>query len=123
MIRIRYVTVHRGNGFDSRPTTTALSRPRKTAQPRVQYRRPHDRRSRPAALAGCSTDLLDLQGEYQAWLDNLPDSLQESALAQQLEAIAGLILPHWRASRRHAGSGATEGPRSLPVASVLTCKP
>ena len=36
--------------------------------------------------------LLDLQGEYQAWLDNLPDSLQESATAQQLEAICTLDL-------------------------------
>ena len=36
--------------------------------------------------------LLDLQDEYQAWLDNLPDSLGESALAHQLEAICGLDL-------------------------------
>ena len=36
--------------------------------------------------------LLDLQGEYQAWLDNLPDALQESALAQKLEAICELDL-------------------------------
>ena len=36
--------------------------------------------------------LLDLQGEYQVWLDNLPDSLGESALADKLEAICGLDL-------------------------------
>ena len=36
--------------------------------------------------------LLDLQDGYQAWLDNLPDNLQESALAHQLEAICGLHL-------------------------------
>ena len=36
--------------------------------------------------------LFDLQDEYQAWLDNLPDALQESALAQKLEAIWGLDL-------------------------------
>ena len=36
--------------------------------------------------------LLDLQGEYQVWLDNLPDSLGESALADKLEAICSLDL-------------------------------
>ena len=36
--------------------------------------------------------LLDLQEEYQAWLDNLPDAFQESALAQKLEAICELDL-------------------------------
>ena len=36
--------------------------------------------------------LVDLQGEYQAWLDNLPDNLRESALADRLEAICGLDL-------------------------------
>ena len=36
--------------------------------------------------------LLDLQDEYQAWLDNLPDALQESALAHKLEAICELDL-------------------------------
>ena len=65
---------------------------RKAAQPRVQYRRPHDRRSRPQRRQDAVRTLLDLQGEYQAWLDNLPDSLQESALAQQLEAICTLDL-------------------------------
>ena len=63
---------------------------RKAAQPRVQYRRPQDRRSRPQQDAVGT--LLDLQGEYQAWLDHLPDSLQESALAQRLEAMCGLDL-------------------------------
>ena len=54
---------------------------RKAAQPRVQYRRPHDRRSRAQRWQDAVRTLLDLQNEYQAWLDNLPDSLQESALA------------------------------------------
>ena len=36
--------------------------------------------------------LLDLQDGYRAWLDHLPDNLQESALAHQLEAICGLDL-------------------------------
>ena len=36
--------------------------------------------------------LLDLQDEYQAWLDNLPDNLAESVLAHKLEAICMLDL-------------------------------
>ena len=66
---------------------------RKAAQPRVQYRRPQDRsRSRPQRWQDAVGTLLDLQGEYQAWLEHLPDSLQESALAQRLEAMCGLDL-------------------------------
>ena len=36
--------------------------------------------------------LLDLQDEYQGWLDNLPDNLLESALAHKLQAICALDL-------------------------------
>ena len=65
---------------------------REAQQPRARYRRPHDRRSRPQRWQDAVRTLLDLQDEYQAWLDNLPDPLQESALAQKLEAICGLDL-------------------------------
>ena len=36
--------------------------------------------------------LSGLQEEYQAWLDNLPASLQESALAEKLEQVCALDL-------------------------------
>jgi hypothetical protein len=36
--------------------------------------------------------LLELQDEYQGWLDNLPDNLTESVLAHKLEAICMLDL-------------------------------
>ena len=65
---------------------------RKAGQPRVHYRMMQDRRSRPQRWQDATRTLLELQGEYQAWLDNLPDGLQESALAQKLEAICGLDL-------------------------------
>ena len=65
---------------------------RKAQQPRAQYRRPHDRRSRPQRWQDAVRTLLDLQGEYQEWLDNLPDALRESAIAHKLEAICGLDL-------------------------------
>ena len=65
---------------------------RKAQQPRVPYRRPQDRRSRAQRWQDAVRTLLDLQDGYQAWLDHLPDNLQESALAHQLEAICGLDL-------------------------------
>ena len=53
---------------------------RKEQQPRVHYRRPQ--RWRDAVQT-----LVDLQAEYQEWLDSLPDSLQESPVAERLAAI------------------------------------
>ena len=65
---------------------------RKAQQPRLLDRTPQDRRSRPQRWQDAVRTLVDLQGEYQAWLDNLPDNLGESALAHRLEAICGLDL-------------------------------
>lgn len=49
-------------------------------------------RSRPQRWQEAVRTLLDLQAEYQAWLDNLPASLQESALAEKLEQVCALDL-------------------------------
>jgi hypothetical protein len=65
---------------------------RQAQQPRVQYRRPADRRSRPQRWAEAVETLRELQRVYQEWLDNLPDSLQDSALAEKLEALCELDL-------------------------------
>ena len=65
---------------------------RKAQQPRLRYRRPQDRSSRPQRWQDAVRTLLDLQDEYQAWLDNLPDNLGESALAHKLQAICALDL-------------------------------
>ena len=64
----------------------------KAQQPQLHYRRPQDRRSRPQRWQDAVRTLLDLQDEYQAWLDNLPDNLAESVLAHKLEAICMLDL-------------------------------
>ena len=61
-------------------------------QPPLRYRRPQDRRSRPQRWQDAVGTLLDLQDEYQGWLDNLPDNLLESALAHKLQAICALDL-------------------------------
>ena len=65
---------------------------RKAEQPPPQYRRLHDRRSRPQRWHDAVRTLRDLQDEYQAWLDNLPDGLRESATAHRLQAMCELDL-------------------------------
>ena len=66
----------------------------KAGQPpsRVSYRRPKDRRSKARRWSDAVQELVDLQAEYQAWLDSLPENLQSSAVAEQLEAICDLDL-------------------------------
>lgn len=63
-----------------------------TQQPRVRYVRPADRRSRPQRWADAVETLRQLQDEYQAWLENLPESLQESELAAKLQQVCELDL-------------------------------
>ena len=60
---------------------------RKEQQPRIRYRPPKDRRSRPQRWRDAVQTLVDLQAEYQDWFDNLPESLQESTTAEKLEVI------------------------------------
>ena len=58
--------------------------------PRVRYRALKDRRSKARRWSDAVQELADLQAEYQAWLDSLPENLQSSAVAEQLEAICDL---------------------------------
>ena len=68
-------------------------RERRTAQqPLTKARRPRDRRSRRQRWQDAVRTLLALRDEYQEWLDNLPDSLRESAQADKLAAICELDL-------------------------------
>ena len=65
---------------------------RKAQAPMARYRRPVDRRSRPERWLDAVETLCELQEEYQAWLDNLPESLQGSTLAEKLEEMCALDL-------------------------------
>jgi len=53
----------------------------------VQYRRPADRRSRPQKWADAVKTLSDLLDDYEAWRDNLPESLAESATAERIDEL------------------------------------
>ena len=60
--------------------------------PKVRYRRPGDRRSRPQRWRDAVAVLVELQDEYRTWRDSLPDNLAESATAEALRAVCDLDL-------------------------------
>ena len=66
----------------------------KAGQPpsRMRYRLPKDKRPRARRWSDAVQELADLQAEYQAWLDSLPENLRSSAVAEHLEAICDLDL-------------------------------
>jgi len=55
--------------------------------PAVRIRRPLDHRSRAKRWRDAVSELIALQGHYAAWLEALPESLQDSATAEALHAI------------------------------------
>ncbi len=60
--------------------------------PKVRFKRPSDRRSRPQRWRDAVTELVELQDDYRAWLDSVPDNLTESAAAEALRSICNLDL-------------------------------
>ena len=59
---------------------------------KVRYRKPTDRRSRPQRWRDAVAELVELQADYQAWLDGLPEGLADSATADALRAVCELDL-------------------------------
>ena len=55
-------------------------------------RRPADHRSRARRWKEAVAELLQLQAQYAAWLEALPDNLRDSATAEALQAICDLDL-------------------------------
>ena len=54
---------------------------------------------------GAITGLVDMQAEYGAWLDALPDNQQDSATAEALRAIVDLDLSELQAVEPPRGFG------------------
>jgi len=65
---------------------------RASGTPVTRTRRPIDHRGRARRWTNHVAGLVDAQIEYAAWLDSLPDSLQDSATAEALRAICDLDL-------------------------------
>ena len=73
--------------------------------PVIRIRRPADRRSRIQRWNETIAAAVDLQAEYAAWLDALPDNQQDSALADALRAIVDLDLSELQAIQPPRGFG------------------
>jgi len=54
--------------------------------------RPKDRRPRPRRWAAAVDELRTLQAEYEAWRDQLPESLADSRTAELLEGVCDVDL-------------------------------
>jgi hypothetical protein len=65
---------------------------RAAGAPVIRTRRPADHRSRTQRWNDNVAGLVQAQAEYAAWLESLPDSLQQSATAEALRAICDLDL-------------------------------
>jgi hypothetical protein len=96
--------------IDDRPMTDAERQARCRAAraagaPVVRTRRPVDHRSRAKRWRDAVAELAVLQGQYAAWLEALPISLQDSATADALQAICDLDLADLQAIEPPRGFG------------------
>jgi hypothetical protein len=78
---------------------------RAAARPVIHYRRAADRRSRAQRWHQAVAVLIALQGEYRAWLEALPENLQDTTTAQALQAIDELDLDELAAIAPPRGFG------------------
>ncbi len=60
--------------------------------PVIRTRRPADHRSRARRWNDTVAELTRLQAEYDAWLQSLPENLQDTATAEALRTISELDL-------------------------------
>jgi hypothetical protein len=59
----------------------------KAGKPRVVYRKPADRRSKPERWADAVAALAAILDSYQEWRDNLPRGVAESPIADWLDDV------------------------------------
>jgi hypothetical protein len=78
---------------------------RAAGTPVIRTRRPADHRSRARRWLDTVAALVDLQVEYVAWLEALPDNLHDSATADALRAICDLDLAELQATEPPRGFG------------------
>ena len=86
---------------------------RESGTPAVRIRRPLDHRSRAKRWRDAVSELTTLQGHYAAWLEALPENLQDSATAEALHAICDLDLTELQAIVPPAASAETDPRRPL----------
>ena len=93
-----------------RPMTDAERQARHRAAsaagaPIIRMHRPADHRGRARRWHDAVAELTKLQAQYAAWLDALPDSLQDGATADALRAVCDLDLADLQAIDPPRGFG------------------
>jgi len=78
---------------------------RTAGAPVIRTRRPADHRGRARRWNDGVAALIELQAEYAAWLESLPENLQDSATAEALRAICELDLTDLQAVTPPRGFG------------------
>jgi hypothetical protein len=78
---------------------------RAAGTPVIRFRRPADHRGRARRWQDALAELTELQAEYAAWLEALPDSLQDGATADALRAVCDLDLTELQAIDPPRGFG------------------
>jgi hypothetical protein len=78
---------------------------RATGAPAIPTHRPADHRSRARRWHDAVGELMSLQTQYAAWLEALPTNLQDSSLADALQAICDLDLAEIQAIDPPRGFG------------------
>ena len=78
---------------------------RAAGRPAIRTRRPADHRSRARRWNDAVAELIALQTEYEAWLDALPDTLQDTPTAEALRVICELDLADLQAIDPPRGFG------------------
>jgi hypothetical protein len=74
-------------------------------KPVIRVRRALDHRSRARRWTDHVAGLVETQIEYAAWLESLPESVQDSATAEALRAICDLDLTELQAIEPPRGFG------------------
>ena len=80
----------RSAAYRARRKAAVAATPTRAAGGLSGYRRPADRRSRLQQWADAVQTLADLLDGFQAWRENLPSSLANSAMAEALDAVLEL---------------------------------
>jgi hypothetical protein len=78
---------------------------RATGGPIIPARRPADHRSRARRWHDAVAQLTELQTQYAAWLEAMPDNLHDSATADALRTICELDLTELQAADPPRGFG------------------
>jgi hypothetical protein len=78
---------------------------RASGAPVIRTRRPADHRSRARRWDETIAELMKLHAEYDAWLQSLPENLQDTATAEALRAISEFDLSELQAIKPPRGFG------------------